>query len=404
MKEVVVIGVGPGNPELMTISAVQALSSADLILGAKRLLEGLPDCDTALRMEAVRREDILEALHIHTQWQTACILLSGDIGMFSGARPLLEHLDGYQVRTIPGISSMQYLAAKLDRSWQEWRLVTAHGASCNIGAEMLEGGEVFFITGGQHTAGSLCKDLCRAGLGDCLVTVGERLSYPEENITTGQAEELAGKEFDPLSVILVERPAASLWPWANTGIPDDCFFRGDVPMTKQEVRAIALAKLRIAPGDVGYDVGGGTGSVAVEMALLAKKGKVFAIERNPHALPLVQKNKQAFGCTNLHIVKGSAPDALSVLPPPDAVFVGGSGGSLSGILEAVREKNSLVRICVSCITLETLTEATRLLSGEGYQNFEACQIGVSRTHTAGGYQMLKAQNQVFLVSAQGACP
>lgn len=403
MKQVVVLGLGPGNPDLLTLEAVQALQSADLVLGAQRLLESLPDMPTVPCIPAVRWQDILRELDRQGDWCTACVVLSGDIGLFSGARQLLAHLDGYRVKTIPGISSMQYFAAKLHRPWQAWRVASAHGVSCDIVAEVLPGGTVFLVTGGQHTVGSLCATLCEAGLGDALVTVGQRLSYPDEAIASGRASDFAGKDFDRLSVMLVEHGAESPWPWVNAGIPDDRFVRGDVPMTKQEVRAAIPAKLQIARDDIVYDIGAGTGSVAVELALLAKAGRVFAVEHNPEAVRLIHKNKQAFGLPNLHVVEGSAPAALGNLPAPNAVFIGGSSGNLAAILETVRRANPLVRVCIACITLETLAEASRLLGGDGYQAFAVCQIAVSRTHTAGRYHMLKAQNPVFLVSARGVC-
>ena len=173
-------------------------------------------------------------------------------------------------------------------------------------------------------------------------------------------------------------------------------------MTKQEVRAVALAKLRLTATDTVWDVGAGTGSVSIEAALVARAGSVWAVERNAAGVRLIRENADAFGCGNVHAVPGVAPEALEKLPVPDAVFVGGSAGELPFILEAALEKNSQVRLCVPCVTIETLTEACALLSGSRFKGFEACQVSAARAEAVGSYHLMKAQNPVFLVSARGA--
>ena len=240
------------------------------------------------------------------------------------------------------------------------------------------------------------------------MTVAERLSYPDERITCATASEIAGQTFDDLNVMLIEfaggagSPANSRWPYASSGIPDELFIRGDVPMTKQEVRAVALAKLRLTATDTVWDVGAGTGSVSIEAALVARAGSVWAVERNAAGVRLIRENADAFGCGNVHAVPGVAPEALAKLPVPDAVFVGGSAGELPSIVEAALEKNSQVRLCVPCVTVETLTEACALLSGSRFKGFEACQVSAARAEAVGSHHLMEAQNPVFLVSARGA--
>lgn len=173
-------------------------------------------------------------------------------------------------------------------------------------------------------------------------------------------------------------------------------------MTKQEVRAVALAKLRLTATDTVWDVGAGTGSVSIEAALVARAGSVWAVERNAAGVRLIRENADAFGCGNVHAVPGVAPEALAKLPVPDAVFVGGSAGELPSIVEAALEKNSQVRLCVPCVTVETLTEACALLLGSRFKGFEACQVSAARAEAVGSHHLMKAQNPVFLVSACGA--
>lgn len=411
MRKVTIIGAGPGNPDLLSRAALDAIDIADVVIGAHRALVGIDVPPDVVRCELVKTADIIAALTDAASWQRAVVVMTGDVGLFSGARRLVEALSGdarVDVRIIPGISSASYLAARLARPWQDWRFASAHGVACDIVAEAERTGELFLVTSGGEDPSRLSGELVQAGFGDARVTVAERLSYPDERITCATASEIAGQTFDDLNVMLIEfaggagSPANSRWPYASSGIPDELFIRGDVPMTKQEVRAVALAKLRLTATDTVWDVGAGTGSVSIEAALVARAGSVWAVERNVAGVQLIRENADAFGCGNVHAVPGVAPEALAKLPVPDAVFVGGSAGELPSIVEAALEKNSQVRLCVPCVTVETLTEACALLSGSRFKGFEACQVSAARAETVGSHHLMKAQNPVFLVSARGA--
>lgn len=419
MRKVTIIGAGPGNPDLLSRSALDAINNADVVIGAHRALAGIDVPPDAVRCELVKTADIVAALTDAASWQRAVVVMTGDVGLFSGARRLVEALSGdaqVGVRVIPGISSASYLAARLARPWQDWRFASAHGVACDIVAEAARAGELFLATSGGEDPSRLSGELVQAGFGDARVTVAERLSYPDERITCATASEIAGQTFDDLNVMLIEfaggagspagssasRAASSRWPYASSGIPDELFIRGDVPMTKQEVRAVALAKLRLTATDTVWDVGAGTGSVSIEAALVARAGSVWAVERNAAGVRLIRENADAFGCGNVHAVPGVAPEALAKLPVPDAVFVGGSAGELPSIVEAALDKNSQVRLCVPCVTVETLTEACALLSGSRFKGFEACQVSAARAEAVGSHHLMKAQNPVFLVSARGA--
>ena len=408
MRKVTIIGAGPGNPDLLSRAALDAIDIADVVIGAHRALVGIDVPPDVVRCELVKTADIVAALTDAASWQRAVVVMTGDVGLFSGARRLVEALSGgaqVDVRIIPGISSASYLAARLARPWQDWRFASAHGVACDIVAEAERAGELFLVTSGGEDPSRLSGELVQAGFGDARVTVAERLSYPDERITCATASEIAGQTFDDLNVMLIEfagGAASSRWPYASSGIPDELFIRGDVPMTKLEVRAVALAKLRLTATDTVWDVGAGTGSVSIEAALVARAGSVWAVERNAAGVRLIRENADAFGCGNVHAVPGVAPEALTKLPVPDAVFVGGSVGELPSIVEAALEKNSQVRLCVPCVTVETLTEACALLSGSRFKGFEACQVSAARAEAVGSHHLMKAQNPVFLVSARGA--
>lgn len=395
---VTLIGMGSGQPENLTLQGLAALRQADLILGARRLLAVLPAGCTENRAAAYRPDEVAELLQTSGA-ENAVLVYSGDTGFYSGASSMMEKLEalGVRARVLPGLSSIQLLAAALGRPWQEWNLVSAHGRTCDPVAECMQGRPTFFLTGGSEDPATLCAQLAAEGFGDVQGVVGQCLGTPEEKLFRGSVKELAAGRFNSLSVLLVE--AAEVLPRRAPGLPDEAFERGDVPMTKQEVRAAVLAKLAVHPEDILWDVGAGTGSVSVELALAAPRGRVYAVECRPEGCALIKANREKFRTRNLVLVEGLAPAALSDLPAPDAVFIGGSKGSLAAIVDAALDKNPDARICVSAIALETLSAAVAALTAKG-RTVQVSQIAVSRAKAVGGLHLMMAQNPIYLITGE----
>ena len=395
---VTLIGMGSGQPENLTLQGLAALRQADLILGARRLLAVLPAGCTENRAAAYRPDEVAELLQTSGA-ENAVLVYSGDTGFYSGASSMMEKLEalGVRARVLPGLSSIQLLAAALGRPWQGWNLVSAHGRTCDPVAECMQGRPTFFLTGGSEDPATLCAQLAAEGFGDMQAVVGQCLGTPEEKLFRGSVKELAAGRFNSLSVLLVE--AAEVLPRRAPGLPDEAFERGDVPMTKQEVRAAVLAKLAVRPEDILWDVGAGTGSVSVELALAAPRGRVYAVECRPEGCALIKANREKFRTRNLVLVEGLAPDALSDLPAPDAVFIGGSKGSLAAIVDAALDKNPDARICVSAIALETLSAAVAALTAKG-RTVQVSQIAVSRAKAMGGLHLMMAQNPIYLITGE----
>ena len=395
---VTLIGMGSGQPENLTLQGLAALRQADLILGARRLLAVLPAGCTENRAAAYRPDEVAELLQTSGA-ENAVLVYSGDTGFYSGASSMMEKLEalGVRARVLPGLSSIQLLAAALGRPWQGWNLVSAHGRTCDPVAECMQGRPTFFLTGGSEDPATLCAQLEAEGFGDVQGVVGQCLGTPEEKIFRGSVKELAAGRFNSLSVLLVE--AAEVLPRRAPGLPDEAFERGDVPMTKQEVRAAVLAKLAVRPEDILWDVGAGTGSVSVELALAAPRGRVYAVECRPEGCALIKANREKFRTRNLVLVEGLAPAALSDLPAPDAVFIGGSKGSLAAIVDAALDKNPDARICVSAIALETLSAAVAALTARG-RTVQVSQIAVSRAKAVGGLHLMMAQNPIYLITGE----
>ncbi len=185
------------------------------------------------------------------------------------------------------------------------------------------------------------------------------------------------------------------------GIPDEEFIRGKVPMTKQEIRILTIAKARIKPDSVICDVGAGTGSISIEAACQAKDGMVYAIERNPDGVELIKKNAQKFGVYNLKVIEAYAPEGFDELPMLDAAIIGGSGSNLPSILDAIDKKlNTGGRIVMNCITIQTIAQCLEYMRKREDYTYEAVQVQVSQLEQVGRYDMAKANNPIYIVKCE----
>lgn len=172
-------------------------------------------------------------------------------------------------------------------------------------------------------------------------------------------------------------------------------------MTKEEVRCVSLSKLQLSEDSICYDVGAGTGSVSVEMALRASSGKVFAIEKKEDAVELLKENKRKFAVDNLEIIQGTAPEAMETLPVPTHAFIGGSSGNLKEIVALLLQKNPQVRIVINCITLETVSEALQVMKEFAFSETEVVQLCASRSKEIGRYHMMMGENPIYIITCAG---
>lgn len=395
--EISIIGIGPGNTDLLTEEARLELSRSDLLIGAKRIVESVRERqDVIFEYDAER---IFNYIKEHNEYRRIAVVMSGDTGFYSGAKKLMG-MPGMNARVLCGISSLTCFMAKISESWDDTVLLSSHGRETDLVSSAAHNHKVFSILGKSDDVSALATRLTEYGLGNVSMTVGENLSYRNEKIFTEKACRLTDYVGEALSVVLIVNDAPSVLP-AVQGIPDAGFTRGDVPMTKEEVRTISLAKLGLMKDSVCYDVGAGTGSVSVEMALRTKNGCVYAIEKKAEALELIEKNAKTFGCGNLHVVPGEAPDALLDLPAPTHAFVGGSAGKLTMILETLVQKNPAVRIVINCITLETLNEALTALRTLCEDEPEVVQVNVSRARKVGHSHMMMGENPIYIITRKG---
>lgn len=384
------VGAGMDGNSTLTRAGRAAISNSDALFGAGRLVKPF----AALRKPVFhtwRAAEIAEIIR-REGFSRPCVIVSGDCGFYSAANSLANGLDGFETEIICGISSPVYFSSKIKIPWQDMKFISLHGTENSIVRNVCRNRYCFFLLGGDISAAAVCGELCGYGLFDINVYIGEDLGGADERITVGTARELVGGEYSRLAVLVTDNPDYERG--ARYGIPDGEFLRGEVPMTKAEIRAAVMSKLAVRDGDICYDVGCGTGSVTVEMALGCGSGRVYAADVLEEAARLTDENRKKFRCDNVFVRCGSAPEAFEGLPEPDCVFIGGSGGKLAEIIEAMFDRaNSGARIVLTAVTLNTLETARRSLEALGAQP-EIIQIAVTRV---GKGSMLSALNPIFII-------
>lgn len=411
--EITLIGIGMGSNDCMTAAAGEALRNADAVFGAARLLQGISH---PKKYEMYLASDIIPVLE-REQITSAAIVFSGDTGFYSGAKGMIKALREWhkdiEVQVLPGISSFAYLAAKLGESYEDAVLCSVHGKKSE--ADLLDlirkvcyHAKVFVLLSGAGDISEIAARLCREGIRARMI-VGTDLSYENETIRELSVSEAAGRDHEagsgeggPVSgcgtgpatlLILNEEPEKRLL------IPvkkDDDLIRDNVPMTKACIRHESIIRLNLRAGDRFYDIGGGTGSVAIEAASLDGSLQVTTIEKKKEAADLIRRNVESAGLGNVTVIEGNAEEVLPALPRPDCVFIGGSGGKLKEIMEILRAKGSGIRCVITAVSMETISEVQALLDTYTLTDVETLVLQVSDVQQAGTHHMLKAQNPVWI--------
>lgn len=393
-REVYLMGIGTGTWEGLTVEASELLKTCDLFFGARRMLAVLGSRE-AVMVETYHAEEIEDYLRNHEEWKQACVLLSGDVGFYSGAAKLLKTLKNFKVTLVPGVSSMTAFCARMKISWEELAFGSLHGRNMNLIAKICRERYTFALFSGEKGLKEFCRKLIYYDMTEVVLHVGANLGYPEECIFHGTAEEILNCHTGDLVVIIAENhsPDGRICP----EIPDEEFIRGKVPMTKREVRTLGIQKLGLKKKSVLYDIGAGTGAVSVQAAVDYPDCEVYAVEQTEEAIALIEQNKRKFAADNLTIVYGKAPEALTDIPVPTHAFIGGSAGNLEAILSVLWEKNPKTVVVITVITLETMAAVVQIIRKFGIQNEEILQISTAHARKAGEYHLMMAQNPVTLI-------
>lgn len=370
-----VVGAGSGQRSELTTAAAALIASCRSFAGGERLLELAPEGTE----QHVIKHDLKAAkefIAARLEQEDVCVLASGDPGCFSILASLKDDFAG-RIEVLPGISAVQLLAARLSLAWDGWELTSFHGRPQPVGSLTLSRPTVFFCDA-KNSPRRLAALLAAGGAG-AKVVVGSSLGSDEEQLWQGSLAAAAETDFPGDSLLLVlpaaERPLAAAAP----GIADDLWLRQEgVPLSRSEVRAVLLSKARPAGRAVIWDVGSGSGSYAIECALLEPRARVIAIDKKPEACALIARNAARFGAA-VETVCGDAPQCFEGLPRPDLAIIGGNDGRLDQIFTATLERlQPGGRLAVTAFLEATRKAAHSLFAGSGLAQRQATRVAIAR--------------------------
>lgn len=394
-----IVGIGMNGRNTLTKECENIIENADILIGAKRMLEPFLHLNKKFFC-TYAADEIVSIINENSDKNTA-VLMSGDCGFFSGAKKLSALL-GDSAEIVCGISSPVYFCSKIGLNWEKMKFISLHGHDDNIAVNVKMNRLCFFLLGGSATPSDICSKLCQYEMGNALIYIGENLGYENEKITKGTASELISYVSDKLCVLIAENN--KYLDYIPSCISDDEFIRNTVPMTKSEIRSIAVSKLNIRSTDICFDCGCGTGSVSVEMAYRCPDGKVYGFDVNNDAVNLTMQNSFKFGCDNIMAEHGDSVELIKSYADtiPDKAFIGGTKGGMNELVKLLSEKNPKIKLVITAVTIETLNNAMAVLD-ELDAEINVSQISVVHTEKIGNSTMFNAQNPVFIIEGEMKC-
>ncbi len=397
-QKINLVGAGITGWEGFGSKALEVISKADVLIGHQRHLDCFPDFtgekqvleDLSLMLEFLRNTE-----------KSTVVLSSGDPNFFGVARFLLRNLPKERIEIFPNVTSVQYAFARIKEPWDDAIFVSVHGRGLHRAIDRIVAAEkVAILTDRVNTPASIARELIDRGAEGYEAWLCEDMGLQNEKFTKTDVKgllEIAASDLNILVLIKVWEPNLVQYPLI--GIHDDEFATARKLITKQEVRAVTIAKLQLQDDLIIWDIGAGSGSVSIEASNLVPNGKIFAIEQNPQCLGFIKENLRKFVARNVKLIEGNAPEALEDLPDPDRVFIGGSGGMLEEVIDTVsRRLRPEGRIVLNAVTLDTLAKGVEFLENSGYTVEITC-VNISRTRGLSEYKLFEAHNPVYIISA-----
>ena len=407
-----IIGISDDGLEGLSSAAVGRLKDADLIVGPASLIEKTGAFTAKKEIVGSDLDKLALLLDAH-QGGNAVVLAGGDPLFYGTARYLCDRLGKDRFEVVPHVSSMQLAFARVKENWDEAYLTNLATQSLDRVIERIRTSEkIGLFTSEQVTPAVLAEQLILQGIDYFTIYVCENLGSPDERVTRGLPTDIARQKFGPLNVmILVRKPGVADKPTNLVrrrlfGNPDEVFLQSKPKrglLTPSEVRAIAISEMELSPESIVWDVGAGSGSVGIEAASIADRGHVYAIEMDVEDFGLLTENTQRFGVRNLTPVLGQAPQAWQKLPDPDVIFVGGTGRTVTDLVEASWPRlRSKGRLIANIASMENVVSLQNLLSDRLAVEPSLWMIQLSR----GNYQFeklrLESANPTFLIKATKA--
>jgi precorrin-6Y C5,15-methyltransferase (decarboxylating) len=399
--KVYIIGVAPEGASSLPPQARQRLNRAEIVFGGRRLLGMFPSLAGEKIAIGNNLAEVTELIKINLGRKRMVVLASGDPNFYGIARYLTAKLGKDVLEIMPSVSAMQLAFARIKEGWEDAALASVHSRPIEDIVEMVRSNnKVGIFTDGEHTPSAVAKVLLEHGVDGYRAYVCQNLGRKDEKVVKTNLPNLVKMKFSPLNVLILLREQSKRQPRQIFGIPEASFYRRRQGLiTKQEVRAVSLAKMNLSHQSIVWDIGAGSGSISIEASFLARKGRVFAIEKNEKDVLIIKKNLRKFKVTNVEVVQAFAPDGLEDLPHPTAVFIGGSGGRMEEIIDLVSQRlKPGGRIVINIVALEHLSVALNALKARGLAP-EVTLVNIARSTNVGELTRFEALNPVFVVTA-----
>jgi precorrin-6Y C5,15-methyltransferase (decarboxylating) len=403
-----VVGIGDDGPAGLTPVAALHVAAAAILVGGRRHLDFFPGHPAGrILIDADRERWLREVRAVYPQRKTV-VLASGDPLFHGVGRLLLEAVPREDLVFLPHVSSVQLAFARIKEPWHDARIVSLHGRplECLLPVLHERPARIALLTDPANDPAAIARVLLANAMDrEYHACVCENLDGRDERVWRGSVAAMAETTFAPLNLVVLLREAAftpPLDPRPLLGLADDSLQRRGDMITRRDVRLLTLGYLELRASDVFWDIGAGSGSVSIEAARLSAGLRVFAIERDRASCLHIEENLKNLGLTRVAVVRGAAPEALAPLPDPDAVFLGGSGGQLGAILEAVAPRlRRGGRLVLNCIALETLTLAWDWLRSHGWQP-EATSVQLAHTRPLGSLTCFEPEKPITILRARKA--
>ncbi|UCD83159.1 MAG: precorrin-6y C5,15-methyltransferase (decarboxylating) subunit CbiE [Desulfobacterales bacterium] len=390
------------SPEDLTGRHLQIIKEADILVGGKRLLDYFKDSTAGKKIIDKNIHEAVDFIKESMATRSIVVLASGDPLFFGIGSILVSALGPDNVVIYPNISSIAAAFARIKEPWNKVRVVSLHGRKSEreLFKALDEENVVAVLTDPSRNPAWIAKRLVRENWVNFKICVLESLGTANEHVNWYRPAQAAAMTFAEPNLVIIKRciqdqPAKQP---PHLGIPDQCYAHERGLITKSEIRAITLAKLRLLPHHILWDLGAGSGSVSVEASLLVNRGKVFAVEKNPKRIKQIEINKGRFGIVNLEILEASVPDGLAQLPKPDRIFIGGGGKALKAIITgAVSYLKHDGRVVINTVLMPNIQAVTATLTALGFTT-DVVQVQINRSRRMPWAERLEAQNPVWIIS------
>ncbi len=398
-----IIGVAPGGASSLLPKARRLISRAEMVFGGKRLLDAFPSLTgekIAIRNNLAEVTDLINRNLGHKR---IVILASGDPNLYGIASYLTGKLGKDTVEIIPNVSAMQLAFARIKESWEDAVFASVHSRPIEDIVETVRSNDkIGIFTDDEHTPATIARVLLEHGVDGYRAYVCQNLGREDEKVIETDLHGLCEMRFSPLNILILLREQSETKPQQMMGIPDEEFHQRrprEGLITKHEVRAVSLAKMNLTNESVVWDIGAGSGAISIEASFLARRGRIYAIEKNDADVAIIKKNLRKFHVPNVKVVHTTAPDNLDELPAPTAVFIGGSGGRMTEILDFVSQRlKPGGRIVINIVALENLSSAVNALKARGFVT-DVTLVSVARSTHVMELTRFEALNPVFVVAA-----